>query len=143
MLEEAQKQNTTLENLALTSLQKAYGIDQSIYPNLTPAIVDFFIALRDGMNTGQPTVQTPADNINLQIAESLKRSGVLLDFQVNDQQLTLHINPNPPVSPPLSDMDLAELDPEFAKIVEDLKHGDENTRYQAIQKIAQLYGQQS
>jgi hypothetical protein len=146
MLSEAQKQNTTLEHLALKSLQKDYGLNQSTYPHLTPSLIDFFIAFREGMQTGQSTVQAPADEFTLPIAEGLKRDGILRDFQVNHQQLTLFLNPTLPKSTEIASLDeinLAELDPALAKIIKDLKHGDDNVRYQAIQNLAQWHEQQS
>lgn len=143
---EAQKQNTTLEKLALKSIQKDYGNNLSHSSTPTSSIVNFFIALRDGIQTGQLTMQIPVDETNLQMAESFKRNGTLLDFQASDKQLTLQLNPNLLRSPSmldLSSIDLAELDPETAKIVEDFRHEDATIRYQAIQKVAQRYGQQS
>lgn len=146
MLQEAQKQNTTLENLALKSLQKDYGVNQSNYPNLTPSIVDFFIALRDGMKAGHPTVQTLVDESNIQIAESLKRTGVLSDFQVAGQQLILSINPHPPKHPlaeiPL-DLDPSVVGSELAEIAKKLKHDNPETRMQAIHDLVAWHEQQA
>jgi ribosomal protein S8 len=146
MRHEAQKQNTTLETLVLKSLQKDYGTNPSSDSNSTTSIVNFFSALSNGMKTGQSTVQIPVDEINLEIAENFKRNGTLLDFQVSAQQLTLHLKPRAPKSatrPPLSAIELAELDPEIAKIVKDIKDEDENIRVQAIQNIAKWHEQHS
>jgi ribosomal protein S8 len=144
MLQEAQKQNTTLETLVLKSLQKDYGANSSSDPSPATSILNFFTALSDGMKTGQSTVQIPADEISQQIAESLKYNGTLLDFQASTQQITLYLKPPLAKSSTissLSEIDLAELDPEIANVVEDFKHEDENIRAQAIRKVAQWYGQ--
>jgi ribosomal protein S8 len=146
MLHEAQKQNTTLETLVLKSLQKDYGTQQNSDHNPTTSILNFFSALSNGMKTGQPTVQIPVDEITLEMAKNFKRNGTLLDFQVSAQQLTLLLKPPVPKSatiPPPSAIDLAELDPEIAKIVKDFKDEDENIRAQAIQNIARWHEQHS
>jgi ribosomal protein S8 len=145
MLHQAQQQNTSLENLALRSLQKDYGVSQEINPASINSLEDFFNAIRTAIQTGQPVVQAPANPLYLQIAESLKSTGILLDLQSSNQTLTLHINPTPPppVIPSFPDMDPSELDPKIAKIIQDLKHEDETVRYHAIQAIAQWHEQQS
>jgi hypothetical protein len=130
MLHQAQQQNTTLEHLALRSLQKDYGVSQDINPASINSLEDFFNAIRTAIQTGQPIVQAPANDLYLQMAESLKSTGILLDLQSSEQTLTLHINPTPP--PPLI--------PSFPDI--DLKHEDETVRYHAIQAIAQWHEQQ-
>jgi ribosomal protein S8 len=146
MLHEAQKQNITLETLVLKSLQKDYGTQHNSDPNPTTSIVNFFSALSNGMKTGQPTVQIPVDEINLQMAESFKHNGTILNFQVSAQKLILHLKPPVPKSaaiPPVSEIDLAELDPDIAKIIKDFKDEDEHVRCQAIQNIAKWHEQHS
>lgn len=144
MLHQAQQQNTTLEHLALLSLQKDYGVSQDINPASINSLEDFFNAIRTAIQTGQPIVQTPANDLSLQMAESLKSTGILLDLQSSDQTLTLYINPTPPplVIPSFPNIDPSSLDPKIAKIMQDLKHEDETVRYHAIQAIAQWHEQQ-
>ncbi len=145
MLHQAQQQNTTLEHLVLRSLQKDYGVSQDINSASINSLEDFFNAIRTAIQAGQPIVQAPANDLYLQMAESLKSTGILLDLQSSDQILTLHINPTPPprVIPSLPNIDPLELDPKIAKIIQDLKHEDETVRYHAIQAIAQWHEQQS
>jgi hypothetical protein len=161
--EEAQRQNTTLENIVAQrlkqlsaksqgskhspdeqrSLQKDYGDKKAVNPTDINSLEDFFEAVRSAIETEQPIIQAPVNEVYLGIAESLKRSGVLLDIQSDDQTLTLYINPTPPPSviPSLPDIDSSELDPKIAKIIEDLKHEDGMVRYQSIQEIAHWYEQ--
>jgi ribosomal protein S8 len=146
MLQEAQRQNTTLEKLIIQSIQKDYGQISGTQTQANHSLEDFFITLRDSRQTGQATVQIPVSELSLEMSKSLKRSGILLDFQVSGQQLTLHINPTPPQSPiGLSpyDIDTSKLDPEAATMVEALKDEDENIRFQAIQDLTQWYKRQA
>ena len=141
MLHEADTQNITLEHLVLGLIQRHYGIQ----PASINSLEDFFNAIRNAIETGQSTVQAPVNDLYLQMAESLKRNGTLLNFQTDAQYLTLYINPTPPPPEtlPFPDIDPAGLDPELAKIFEDLQHGDETTRSNAIQAITQWYAEQS
>jgi ribosomal protein S8 len=138
MLHEAQKQNTTLERLVLGLIQKHYEVNPDINPENINSLEDFFNAIRSAKQTGHTTVQTHINDHYLQIAESLKRSGTLIDFQVLGQQLILNVNPHPPKYPanikPL-DIDPSTLDPDLAEIAKNLKHKDPEIRIQAIQDL--------
>jgi ribosomal protein S8 len=141
MLHEAQKQNKTLEHLVLGLIQQHYDI----HPTGINSLEEFFVAIHNAIQTKQPIVQAPVDDIYLGIAASLKRSGILLDVQSSDQSIVLYFNPNPPPLeiPSLPDIDPSELDPKLAKIIKDIKDEDETVRFQAIQAIAQWHEQQT
>jgi ribosomal protein S8 len=146
MLQEAQRQNTTVEKLILQSVQKTYADVEDNHVTKNISLEDFFCAIHDALNSQQTTVQVPANDIFIEMAENLKNTGILLDFQIIAQQMILYINPTPPPPPhtlSLGDIDTSKLDPEAARIVEALKNENANVRGQAILALAQWYKRQA
>jgi ribosomal protein S8 len=135
MRQEAQRQNITLETLIIQSIQKDYDRGQDSH-----AVANLFAILREAWQTGQASVQVPANPDTLEIAASLKRTGILLDFQPADQHLILQINPTPPpLNLPINGIDSTNLEPEVARMIAALQHENENVRFQALQDLTQWY----
>jgi ribosomal protein S8 len=146
MLQEAQRQNTTVEKLILQSVQNTYADvgDNHIVKKFS--LEDFFGAIHDALNSQQTIIQVPVNDIFVEMAENLKSTGILLDFQIIAQKMILYVNPTPPPPPPTlspDDIDTSKLEPEAARIVEALKNENANIRGQAILALAQWYKRQA
>jgi hypothetical protein len=138
----AQQLNLPIESVLLRSLQK--NLDTPPQPQPPDSITQLFEHLHHAIQTQQAIAIAPADELTTQIAQRLKSSQTILDFQIINQQLVLSVNPNPPkpsfaVSSP---EDLSQLPPALTEIAQRLHHEDPNTRLQAVDDLAGWYREQ-
>jgi ribosomal protein S8 len=141
MREEAQRQHTTVEALIVQKLQQDYPEDDA--PQID-SLEDLVNAVYFAVERKQASLKMPAAKTFIEMAESLERTGVLLDFQVRDQVLILSINPHPPKYPLTSDLiesNPSELEPDLAEIAARMENENPQTRMQAIHDLVQWHEQ--
>jgi ribosomal protein S8 len=142
LLRQAAQLNLPPESVLLRSLQTD---SNGSPPPPSDSTTQLFQNLRQAIQEKQAIAIAPANELTLQIAQTLKASQIILEFQVSNQQLVLSVNPNPPVPSFTTSTpeDPPQYPPELAKIAQQLQQTDPTTRAQAIIDLAGWYREQA
>jgi ribosomal protein S8 len=150
---EAQKQNTTLEKLAIQRIVQPNNINPKIQnsPTITEEHLDQEIPLAQMCNriyeanqTGLDRIQATATPLTRQIADSLLRQKIIDRIEIDEIQpnvMTLYLPEHPLPTPQFGIknylQDFSADDPELIPILQKLQNPDPNIRIQAINALGE------
>jgi hypothetical protein len=150
---EAQKQNTTLEKLAIQRIVQPNNINPKIQnsPTITEEHLDQEIPLAQMCNriyeanqTGLDRIQATATPLTRQIADSLLRQKIIDRIEIDENQtdvMTLYLPEKPLPTPQFGIknylQDFPTDDPELIPILQKLQDPDPNIRIQAINALGE------
>ncbi|MBD2578087.1 30S ribosomal protein S8 [Oscillatoria sp. FACHB-1406] len=163
LLAEAQRLNTSLENVVVLSLVRS----RSLEPGLTPSalsesdseepiaeslrlqkeheITEIVERIRAAKTAGNLTAEIPATPLAFHLIEVMKNSGLIADFQryediETNPCLQIHLNPSDraPVSQPPAPEDFPEA---IARILQNLQSEDPTVRILALTALGEHYSE--
>ncbi|MGD2181802.1 30S ribosomal protein S8 [Lusitaniella coriacea] len=140
LLNEAQRLNTSLENVVVLSLARLTPRTQK-----ENEITEIVQHIREAKTAGKLTTEIPATPIALHLMGVMKNSGLIADFQRYDNRATnpyiqIHLNPND--STPASNIpNKADFPEDIASILQDLESEDPTVRVQALTALGERYSE--
>jgi hypothetical protein len=145
---EAQKQNTTPENIAAWYLMQTLRPNQSSQNSLAETnepldpddpLWQMFNGIYEANQTGQDYIQAIVTPLTRQIADSLLKQQLIERIEIDDTQtdvMTLHLPANPPPPPQFSPVNyLQEFPtdaPEELQVLQKLQDSDPSVRIQGV-----------